>query len=213
MATHGRSGPSRWALGSVAEHVLRATHLPTLLLTPRSIEAGGPERLRQRALVPLDGSELSERILPYVTTLGGGLRVPLTLLRVVDPVRLSSYAAADPYGAAAALWPEVLQAAQDSARAQLERCAATLAAAGLAADTLVDVGPATDTIAGVAGRVRAGWIAMASHGRGGLGGLVLGSTALAVLRHTSLPVLLAAAPPPGRYQLGAAGEPGDAGTS
>jgi hypothetical protein len=35
-----------------------------------------------------------------------------------------------------------------------------------------------------------GWIAMGSHGRGGISGLVLGSTALAVMRHVSLPVLI-----------------------
>lgn len=30
MATHGRSGPGRWALGSVAEKVMRATSVPVL---------------------------------------------------------------------------------------------------------------------------------------------------------------------------------------
>jgi nucleotide-binding universal stress UspA family protein len=32
LATHGRSGPSRWLLGSVAERVLRSTSLPLLLV-------------------------------------------------------------------------------------------------------------------------------------------------------------------------------------
>jgi nucleotide-binding universal stress UspA family protein len=34
MATHGRSGFSRWVFGSVAEKVLRATVLPILLIRP-----------------------------------------------------------------------------------------------------------------------------------------------------------------------------------
>jgi nucleotide-binding universal stress UspA family protein len=34
MATHGRSGFSRWVFGSVAEKVLRATALPILLIRP-----------------------------------------------------------------------------------------------------------------------------------------------------------------------------------
>ena len=32
MASHGRSGPSRWALGSVAEKVFRATCVPILMV-------------------------------------------------------------------------------------------------------------------------------------------------------------------------------------
>jgi nucleotide-binding universal stress UspA family protein len=32
MTTHGRSGPSRWALGSVAEKVLRHATVPVLLV-------------------------------------------------------------------------------------------------------------------------------------------------------------------------------------
>jgi nucleotide-binding universal stress UspA family protein len=34
MSTHGRSGLSRWVFGSVTEKVLRATHIPILLVRP-----------------------------------------------------------------------------------------------------------------------------------------------------------------------------------
>lgn len=37
MSTHGRSGLSRWILGSVADKVLRGTHLPVLLVRPPGI--------------------------------------------------------------------------------------------------------------------------------------------------------------------------------
>jgi nucleotide-binding universal stress UspA family protein len=37
MCTHGRSGVSRWILGSVADKVLRGTHLPVMLVRPPSI--------------------------------------------------------------------------------------------------------------------------------------------------------------------------------
>jgi nucleotide-binding universal stress UspA family protein len=40
MSTHGRSGLSRWILGSVADKVLRGTNLPVLLVRPPGI--GGP---------------------------------------------------------------------------------------------------------------------------------------------------------------------------
>jgi nucleotide-binding universal stress UspA family protein len=36
MSTHGRSGPSRWAFGSVTEKVLRASNLPMLVARVRA---------------------------------------------------------------------------------------------------------------------------------------------------------------------------------
>jgi nucleotide-binding universal stress UspA family protein len=39
MATHGRTGLERWALGSMAERVLHATKLPVMLVRPRHMEA------------------------------------------------------------------------------------------------------------------------------------------------------------------------------
>jgi nucleotide-binding universal stress UspA family protein len=34
MATHGRSGISRWFLGSVADKIVRSSHIPVLLIRP-----------------------------------------------------------------------------------------------------------------------------------------------------------------------------------
>ena len=34
MCTHGRSGPSRWALGSIADRVIRHSPIPVLIVTP-----------------------------------------------------------------------------------------------------------------------------------------------------------------------------------
>jgi nucleotide-binding universal stress UspA family protein len=39
MATHGRSGPSRWAYGSVADKVLRSSGIPVLLIRAPGCEA------------------------------------------------------------------------------------------------------------------------------------------------------------------------------
>jgi nucleotide-binding universal stress UspA family protein len=34
MSTHGRSGPARWALGSVADRVIRYSNVPVLVVSP-----------------------------------------------------------------------------------------------------------------------------------------------------------------------------------
>lgn len=39
MATHGRSGLKRWALGSIAERVLHATKLPVMMVRPQQLQA------------------------------------------------------------------------------------------------------------------------------------------------------------------------------
>jgi nucleotide-binding universal stress UspA family protein len=82
MATHGRSGLNRWLLGSVAEKVLRGTSNPLLLV--RATEQTPPWEMAalKRVIVPLDGSELSERILPYVEALAKHLELEVTLLGV-----------------------------------------------------------------------------------------------------------------------------------
>ncbi|MFC1952317.1 universal stress protein [Chloroflexota bacterium] len=35
MSTHARSGPSRWALGSVADRVIRHSPIPVLIVSPK----------------------------------------------------------------------------------------------------------------------------------------------------------------------------------
>ena len=86
MATHGRSGVKRWAMGSVADKVLRASKVPVWL-----VRAGVPEEIvhdkwpQRTMLVPLDGSKLAESVLPHVEALAkqrGSDLVDVVLLRV-----------------------------------------------------------------------------------------------------------------------------------
>src|SRR3990170_2397488 len=56
MATHGRSGLSRWLYGSVASKLVREAPVPTLVVGPKVLESGMPAAGIRRILVPLDGS-------------------------------------------------------------------------------------------------------------------------------------------------------------
>ena len=49
MSTHGRSGLNRLVLGSVAESVVRATHVPILLLRPETAPVDRPVRRAEQA--------------------------------------------------------------------------------------------------------------------------------------------------------------------
>jgi nucleotide-binding universal stress UspA family protein len=86
MCTHGRSGHSRWWLGSTADKVCHATANPLLLLRDAEAEGVTAEARITRCVVPLDGSTMAEQILPHAAACCRALRLPLTLVRVVPEV-------------------------------------------------------------------------------------------------------------------------------
>ncbi len=57
LCTHGRSGPARWLLGSVAESVLRGARMPTLLL-PAPKQAPENEADRPEAIAHEEASQV-----------------------------------------------------------------------------------------------------------------------------------------------------------
>lgn len=66
MSSHGRSGLTRWALGSVAEHVARHAPVPVLVLRGDALDPrSGPvtQQAVWRVCIGLDGSELAEQVI------------------------------------------------------------------------------------------------------------------------------------------------------
>ncbi len=82
MATRGRGAVGQAVVGSVATSVLREAHRPMILAGPGLPDDWSGPVLR--VVVPLDGSEVSERILPYAVELAEELGTELRLLRVID---------------------------------------------------------------------------------------------------------------------------------
>lgn len=80
MTTHGRSGISRMWLGSVAEHLVRYTPTPVLLIRPA--QGGTDVTPIDRVLVALDGSARAERSLPWARALASALEAAVTLFAV-----------------------------------------------------------------------------------------------------------------------------------
>jgi nucleotide-binding universal stress UspA family protein len=186
MTTHGRGGVSRLVAGSVAEALVRQAPVPVLLV--RGELTGRPGAL-DRILVPLDGSELSEAIVPVVAGLAGPFDLAIELLRAVEPI--PPYAAAE---LAASHSEELLRLEEADARGYLAKLAAPLEARGLRIARHVVLAPAVDAIVRRARETGAGLIAMTTHGRSGVGRLLLGSVAERVLRAAPVPVLLWKAP-------------------
>jgi nucleotide-binding universal stress UspA family protein len=187
MSIHRRGGLGWWLFGSVADRVLRGAEQPVLLVPPRC-EAHWARDQRLRILVPLDGSAFAEEALRPAEGLTRALGAELHLLRVVVPPP-SSFAppGSNPHDPTLFFAPETeLTAARD----YLETVAARFARAGLPVHSSAEVGEAAAMIADGARTLGCGLIAMATHGRSGLGRLVLGSVATGVVQHARVPLML-----------------------
>ena len=88
MATHGRSGITRWWMGSVAEKVITEAIAPVLLVRskrPTKTGATGKLHFLNRILAPLDGSDIGESALAYAETLAIKSQASVDLLQIISP--------------------------------------------------------------------------------------------------------------------------------
>jgi nucleotide-binding universal stress UspA family protein len=145
--------------------------------------------MQHRILIPLDGSERAEAILPHAEVLAQATGSALTLLRVVAlPVVFSPALGAPP---PLTLDDDLCATVRAAAAEYLATLAAQLTARGLEVETLVDDGdPASVIIAWAAQDPPQRLIAIATHGRSGLGRWVFGSVAEKVLQAAPTPLLL-----------------------
>ncbi|MDT8341971.1 MAG: universal stress protein [Longimicrobiales bacterium] len=184
ISTHSRTGVRRVWMGSVAEALIRAGDVPVLAVHAEEGDPVGPPLTLHNILVPLDGSELSESILPPAIELGIAFGARVTLLQVVSSRFPSSN------GLVPALpqhWTEALQAGED----YLERVARRIRVRGLRVEPIVMAHSSPSTaIRDVAEEVRADLVAMATHGYTGMKRALFGSVAEDVLRHTRVPLLV-----------------------
>ena len=166
----------------------------------------------EKVLVPLDGSELAEAVLPYVEDLGKRCAAELVLLRVVamppDKTTAAVYqpAVALP-GSAEDLdvdqHPIYREQEMESLRGEAERSMAgaknRLNEAGLEVRVEVLFGRTAERIAEYATKEEVDLIAMSTHGRSGFSRWVFGSVAQKVLRAVTVPILLIRPPGADRY--------------
>ncbi len=185
MTTHGRGGLGKLWLGSVADTLVRRAGRPVLVIHAVEGETATLEAdpLIDRVLVALDGSSLSEQILPHAADLARLLGATVELFSVVTPAMVSGGAFGLQPGAAPG---ETIAGAQ----AYLRRLADTLGS-GLKVEThATAAGEPAAAICAAAGVRGAGLLALATHGRSGMSRLVAGSVAERVVHNTFLPVLL-----------------------
>jgi CBS domain-containing protein/nucleotide-binding universal stress UspA family protein len=138
----------------------------------------------RRAVVPLDGSPAAEGILPFILDIAGPLDMEVQLLRVVQPIPPVAIEGS----------PQVIvddeEARWREAEEYLVPIGLELGAQGVRVHSSVRRGVPAAEIVAAARELGADLIAMTTHGRSGLGRLVFGSVAQAVLHQAEVPVLL-----------------------
>jgi nucleotide-binding universal stress UspA family protein len=138
----------------------------------------------KRVLIPVDGSETAEAILPFILEIAGPLDIDIVLLRVIPP--------APPVVLEASPYVEIVDGAaqREEADAYLSGLAAEVRAKGLRVTRLTRRGEPVAEILAAAHEAGADLIAMTTHGRTGPARLLFGSIAEGVLRHADMPVFL-----------------------
>jgi nucleotide-binding universal stress UspA family protein len=172
MSTHGRSGVARWTLGSVTDKVLHTTSNPLMIIRARGQGIPLAEAKMHKVIIPLDGSFLSEQVVPYVIPLVKALGLDVSLVRALEcPVSVNSH---------------VFQAMD-----YLEEVADKLRQQGIpSVEKRLIFGHPPSVIEDLVEEDLDSLVAMTSNVRSGLGRWVLGSVTDRVVRHSPAPVLV-----------------------
>ena len=188
MTTHGWGPLKRAWLGSVADGLLRRTPCPILAIRPRDgEELNLVEDQFRHVLITLDGSPESREILPFAKAIAQAAKARITLLRVISP----HFPLSSPFTSHSSHEFQALEGEEEASREALETEAEALRAEGfdVAIATVSGVHPPHGILEYANGH-KVDLVAMATHGRGGVARLILGSVADKVIRGGNIPVLL-----------------------
>jgi nucleotide-binding universal stress UspA family protein len=201
MTTHGLGGFTRLLLGSVTQQILRNSKLPVIVLRSNLAKEqiapiSEPIGFGQQPItiaVPLDGDPVSEAVLEPACRLAGKLKANITLLRVVknvqpilldEPVMEILYSQEDQ--------SEDLRYRMDEARRYLRQLKENLAGywKEITFEAEVLPGNPPEKLVEWSSQARPLLMALATHARGGVGHILLGSVADEVMREVACPVMM-----------------------
>jgi nucleotide-binding universal stress UspA family protein len=176
ITTHGRTAWMEAVIGSVALKVVRGADRPVLLYRPGAAHFD-TRRGIDTLVTALDGSEFSERVIPFAVEFAKSIEAKITLVQAVPMISESP-----------ALRPRPGDISESSYLHS--------AAAGI--KKRYGIEPNWDTLHGEPGQAICRFVngmanamlALTSHARGGLERALFGSVAATCLRHAHVPLLL-----------------------
>ena len=188
MATHGYTGYKRMFLGSTAERVVQHSPCPVLVVRHHLSRSNGAADLRTHTgfelttiLVPTDFSESSQVAFEYGRQLARDFNAELRLVHVINPHAYpfgDQYLALDP----AQLLQETKDAAQRRMRSMAVKDNPQYSVQVIYGSPAVEICNAANEDVDL--------IVISTHGRTGLGHLLIGSVTENVVRYAHCPVLV-----------------------
>ena len=158
-----------------------------------STEPTGAAALQvRRILLPTDFSGCANYALPYAAAIARAAGATVICVNVIEPI-----VPAVGYTGMAEAMPiaEMSEQMEDSAERELPDVMRCEDLRGLKVEEVIGHGDAAAEIVRVADEQKVDLIVISSHGRTGLGRIIFGSTAEAVVRHARCPVLVVKPPP------------------
>lgn len=189
MTTHGGGSPSASWLGSVTDRMVREASVPIILVRPsEATDVLGGEPVLRRLLVPSDGSRVAERALATAVQMASLFEGDVQLFGVVRAPSCIPHSLLMPLGK---VDEREVEKEEAELRTHLEECAARERTASVPVSVTVvrHHHPAT-AISVAAAHDGVDMVAMATHGRGAVRRILLGSVADKVLRTSTLPMLV-----------------------
>jgi nucleotide-binding universal stress UspA family protein len=159
-------------------HTARAVRL---LATPGP--AAGP------IMLALDGSELAEQAIPFATTLARSLDQRMLLVRVVSGDVIQTLVGAQP-GARLIATQTLLEDEREAHEYVAAIRREIVASRNVKVQTHVVGGDVVEKLLEVAETEGACFLVVATHGRGGLARVLMGSVAAALVQHTTVPLVV-----------------------
>jgi nucleotide-binding universal stress UspA family protein len=186
MASHSRRGVESLLLGSETQKVLTHSKIPVLVyrgtdLNPKEVG------MFTHILLPTDGSSLSKTAIQKGIQFAKTVKAKVTGLSVMPEWGYSIYESEVPgkfKDEAAAEW-------KSKAEETLSALSKAAKEAGVPCDIVLETSDQPyEVIINTADKKRCDLIMMASHGRRGVGALLIGSETQKVLTHSKIPVLV-----------------------
>jgi nucleotide-binding universal stress UspA family protein len=182
MTSHEPGGLERLVVGSVAESVLRHSHIPVVLVHPNDRQMQHVKLI----LVPVDGSAESLVGLSTASRLARTARAAIVLLRVVVPLPLWIYDPSLGLNTGPLIDPRWDEGRRENAEAYVRQLARQVANSGIEAGADAVLGEVAPAIAEYADQQSVDMIVMGTRARRAL----LGSVPSDVARIAEQPVLL-----------------------
>ncbi len=196
MSSHGRSGMTRWFLGSVTDRVLHTISGPVLVIRAGTDGGRSSELEVENLLVPLDGSALAEQVFPHLAALAPALKTKVHLVRANPSLgEYHAYMGHYPLDSSATvytgMYEEFSKEADAWAMEYLHGAKDRLRGMGVhSVEENLLKGHAAEVIIDLAQEMPRCMVLMSSHGRSGIGRWILGSVADRVVRYAGVPVLI-----------------------